>query len=422
MFSFLQGCRSILLVSFLFSKLVTPCWAQAVIPPSALATQSSAPTTQTKDEFAQALHGAVSTALGGPQKLDGEAVHWVLLIDTSQYQGTAPAADAASQVLETLFGGTIRRGDHVSVLPFQIQPATPSVWNQPIASFEDLRSHLPGTSLADGHHGGRDIELAVRTALARLNGDGDSGKAVLIVLSSSRFSEVPSGEPNYKLIGESDPTLLKLLSNQGITPAIALVPVETSQSGGNKTIPLYVRTYIPKPLLSVGTLIAQTDAGVSLAAIPHPAKDVVTPPQASPSFFRKYWWLLLLGGLILGGVLWALIHPPEPVPPLFVMEPINRRLPESKMLEIYGPGMATTDGDKTKPGKISLDNDDLPISDAGKLFTIDSRSRDTVNLIPYLYKADPATLPYDQQVSVRLKPVGELEGPTLTRKITIQRK
>ena len=387
------------------------------LPPLPGRAQSPAPTTQTKDEFSHVLRAGVARALGGTAKMDGSVVHWVLLLDTSQYQGTAPVADAAGQVLETLFGGTIRRGDHVSVMPFQIQPAAPTVWDQPIASFEDLRPRLPGTSLPDGHRGGRDIELAVRTALARLDREGQSGKAVLLVLSSSRFSEVPSGEASYKLTGESDSALLKLLSDQGITQAIALVPVKTTQSGGDKTIPLYLRTYLPKTLVSVGLLPLPTGSGVSTGT-----SKGADSGRIAPSLFAKYWWMLLIAAFIIGGVLWVILRRSSPSPlPLLIMEPTNRRLPESRLLEVYGPGMATAEGDNQAPGKVSLEHDDLPPAASGKLFTVDVRSHDAAILIPYLYKSDPATLPYDQEVSVRLRPAGDVEGPTLTRKIMLRR-
>ena len=359
------------------------------------------PTSQTKDQFAQNLQGAAANMVGGKGELGTQAIHWVLLLDTSQYQGTAPVEDASGQVLETLFGATIRQGDHVSVLPFQSAPGAPTIWNKPVTTFEALRPDLPGTSVADGHKGGRDIEGAVKAALTRLQTEGQSGKAILLVISSSRFSEVPTGEPGFHLTTAQDPVLQSLLKRQNMTTSIALVTISTSQNGGNKVIPLYLQTYVPNPLSGVGIL--------------------VPPGVIRTSFLARFWWLLIPIIIILAIVTYLRLRP-TPKSPLLVLDYTNRRFPKSGLMDFYGPGMVDTEGTDKLPTKLSLVGPDLPPAALGKLFTLDTRGREQAVLTPYLYTAEPKTLIYDKEIALRLKPTEGVDGIPMTQKMTVRRK
>ena len=413
-----QLALPLLALVVLFAGLLPP-WA------SPATAQGAGVTTQSKEAFAQGLREAVTDRLGGPEKFDQAEVHWILLLDTSQYQGTAPVADATGQVLETLFGSTIRRDDYISVLPFQVRPAPFRVWDQRVGRFEDLRPQIPGTSFADGHHGGRDIEAAVKATLMRLSSEGQSGKAVLLVVSSSRISEVPSGEPQYHLITGQDPGLRQLLSTQGMTPAISLVPVVTHQAGGDKAIPLYLQAYLPQSLTPVGQRPAATARLVG-PAFSRPTSTGGTVLHES-TFWQRYGRLLLAAIVLLFvvAVAWLVYRgwPPTdpPASPLLIMEHTNRRFPESRRIEVFGPGIAPAAGTAQDATKISMEHGDLPPASQGSLFTLIAGDRKAVTVQPNLYRADPATFPYDQETAVRLIPTDGVDGFPVQTNMTIRR-
>ena len=379
--------------------------------------------TQDKAQFAQNLREGVSAALGGSQAFDTQSVRWVLLVDTSQYQASAPVADAESQVLEELFQQTIRQGDHVSVLPFQLRPASPTLWDQPVAHYENLRPDLPETTREEGHQGGRDIEAAVKDALTRLKGAGEAGKAVLLVLSAARFSEVPTGEPHYALTTEHDPSLTAELAALHSSPTISLVSVPTAQKGGEKAIDLYLRAYIPHPL-----------AGIGLR--PKPPK-LPAPPNndnggrgsSKPHAYLplERWLLIGLVILAIAALLGFLIKKTggkelPSIRPLLVLESTNRRFPESGRIEVYGNNLsASTPGTAQEPARISLENADLPDAAQGPLFTLLVDKWKGVVIMPHLYTAVPAELPIDRETSVHLSPSEGVDGFPVRIPLTVRR-
>lgn len=389
-------------------------------PQLAVCAQGNAAVTQDKAQFAQNLREGVSAALGGSQVFDTQSVRWVLLVDTSQYQASAPVADAESQVLEELFQQTIRQGDHVSVLPFQLRPASPTLWDQPVAHYENLRPDLPETTREEGHQGGRDIEAAVKDALTRLKGAGEAGKSVLLVLSAARFSEVPTGEPHYALTTEHDPSLTAELAALHSSPTISLVSVPTAQKGGEKAIDLYLRAYIPHPL-----------AGIGLRPKPP------TPPNndnggRGSSKLHAYlplekWLLIGLVILAIAALLGFLIKKtrgkkPPSIRPLLVLESTNRRFPESGRIEVYGNNLsASTPGTAQDPARISLENADLPDAAQGPLFTLLVDKRRGVVIMPHLYTAVPAELPIDRETSVHLSPSEGVDGFPVRIPLTVRR-
>lgn len=378
-------------------------------PQLAVCAQGNAAVTQDKAQFAQNLREGVSAALGGSQVFDTQSVRWVLLVDTSQYQASAPVADAESQVLEELFQQTIRQGDHVSVLPFQLRPASPTLWDQPVAHYENLRPDLPETTREEGHQGGRDIEAAVKDALTRLKGAGEAGKAVLLVLSAARFSEVPTGEPNYALTTEHDPSLTAELAALHSSPTISLVSVPTAQKGGEKAIGLYLRAYIPHPL-----------AGIGLRPKPP------TPPHNGNGGIGR-WLLIGLVILAIAALLKFLIKKTRgkklpSIRPLLVLESTNRRFPESGRIEVYGNNLsASTPGTAQEPARISLENPDLPDAAQGPLFTLLVDKRRGVVIMPHLYTAVPAELPIDRETSVHLSPSEGVDGFPVRIPLTVRR-
>ena len=387
-------------------------------PQLAACAQGDAAVTQNKAQFAQNLREGVSAALGGSQVFDTQSVRWVLLVDTSQYQASAPVADAESQVLEELFQQTIRQGDHVSVLPFQLRPASPTLWDQPVAHYENLRPDLPETTREEGHQGGRDIEAAVKDALTRLKGAGEAGKAVLLVLSAARFSEVPTGEPHYALTTEHDPSLTAELAALHSSPTISLVSVPTAQKGGEKAIDLYLRAYIPHPL-----------AGIGLRPKPPTPPNNGGRGSSKPHAYLplERWLLIGLVILAIAALLGFLIKKTRgkklpSIRPLLVLESTNLRFPESGRIEVYGNNLsASTPGTAQEPARISLENPDLPDAAQGPLFTLLVDKWKGVVIMPNLYTAVPAELPIDRETSVHLSPSEGVDGFPVRIPLTVRR-
>lgn len=397
----------VLLVLFLF------------LLPLAGRAQSSSSATLDKTQFAQALQQAVSNALESPEQFSNRFFHWVLLVDTSQYKATAPVADADSQVLEELFKKTIRPGDHVSVIPFQLRPFPPTLWNQPVLRYEDLRASLPETTQNEGHNGGRDIEAAVKYALTRLAADGNGGTAVLLVLSASPYSEVPSGEPHYPLTTEHDALLTKQLANLHSAQTVSLVSVPTSQKGGEKSINLYIRAYIPQPLSGVSQSQSQT------GTVQGQLQPISVGQTSSPS---HRWLFLLLAVLVILAAIFFVIRRmiARKTPPtssyLLVLDHVNRRFPECGRIEVYGSDLkATTVGSAQEPARISVDNPDLPMAAHGHLFTFNLDNRKMVDISPHLYTTMPANLPFDQETVLRLIPAEGVDGFPIQVTVTVCR-
>jgi hypothetical protein len=380
---------------------------------------------QTPAEFAQGVETGAEATMDSART--SHSVHWVLLIDTSQFQATAPVTTADDEVLEALFQNTIRPQDHLSIIPFQIEPAAPTLWDAPTGSYSDARARLPETTVQDGHQGGRDINAAVLNALKRLDSEGKAAKAVLVVLTASRSSDVPSDEPTYTLVSEKDPGLKTLMDKFHEALSVSYVPVTTQQAGGDKVIPLYPRLYIPNPLKDAG-LVTSSKASLTVSV-------TTSSTLKGHSSLGWLWWLvaivlccLLLAALF--GNQGRLSKKAPAASPLLVIgheanrDQANRSFPASGRIEIFGPDLAVGEpeweGSNETAAKIGIEHRDLPPAHAGALAILQLSPKKAAVAHPLLYTLEPDIIPFNQEMSVRMHPIEGVDAFPITVLMTIR--
>lgn len=371
------------------------------------------------DHFADSVRHELQAITGGRQLPSGRGLHWVLLLDTSQYQGTAPIAVAFQECIQRLWSaGLINDHSRVSIAAYQLElNENAVVWEQPIGRLEDILRHLPTTGFAQKHAGGHDTENAVRWALRRLSATRATPEAVIVSLSPKLISEPPMTQGGYVLVGSEDPELVRLLREGGYTKRVLPIGVPSPQKGRDVVMTVQARLYMPS----------------TLPGVPPARRESVSPTLWVSLAGWLQRTLPVLGVLVLAAAaIWAFARPgprpwPRPRPGRELMfiwgeNEMNRSFPVCRRIFLYGHGRQTVLGDEERPTEISIEDTDTPSAALGYLVEIEASGREAARIKPALYSAEPDTVPYDKPTLVRLTPTsGVTTGFPITKSVTIRR-